>query len=142
MKKFLIILFAINVLLANPASALFGSECKKPKASYQTEIANAAKYKNLAYSFTKAQKVDFFLKLSQQRAKVYKDCTSRKLLTVKECRAMKELQTKLDLNKTLTDVTYLDKMKFSLNTAYRIVLNNQKCFEPVLVVEAQRALGQ
>lgn len=124
------------------ANALFGSECKKPKSAYSSEILAADRYKRLAYDFTAAEKRAFNLKLKASSEKNYKDCLSKKFLTKSECLAMKDIHGLFDTSSRMVRIEYENKMKLSLDTAYRIVLNNQKCFEPTLVVKAQRALGK
>ena len=114
------------------ANALFGSECKKPKASYSSEILAADRYKHLAYDFTATEKRAFNLKLKASSEKNYKDCLAKKFLTKSECLAMKDIYGLFDTSSRMVRIEYENKMKLSLDTAYRIVLNNQKCFEPSL----------
>jgi hypothetical protein len=60
---------------------------------------------------------------------------------MKDCK----LWSEISMSPSKMPLFYQEKMALantSFNTAYRIVLNNQKCFEPVLVVTAQRFLGK
>lgn len=142
MKKVLMFALILNIFAVQSANALFGSECKKPKASYSSEILAADKYKRLAYNFTAAEKKAFESKLKAAGEKNYKYCLSKKLLTKSECLAMKDIYGLFDTSSRMVRTEYETKMNLSLDTAYRIVLNNQKCFDPTLVVKAQRALGK
>lgn len=142
MKRFLMVVLISNLLFAQNANALFGSECKKPKSSYAKEMNNYFKFQKLAYNFSASEKSAYDKNQVSVREKSYQDCIKRKLLTVRECKAMKELSEQLYTSKNLVRPEYESSMKLSLDTAYRIVLNNQKCFDPSLVAKAQRALGK
>ena len=129
MKKILAFALIFNIFTLQNANALFGSECKKPKSSYANEIVAYNKFKRLAYDFTSAEKKAY---VQQQRAsseRNYKDCRAKKLLTKSECKAMKEFYIAFNTPSRMVRTEYEKKMKLSLDTAYRIVVNNQKCFE-------------
>ncbi len=142
MKRFVALVLILHIMFAQSASALFGSECKKPKASYTQEMNNYSKFKKMAYTFSAAEKSAYDKQQSISREKSYQDCLKQKLLTVSECKAMKGLSAQLNNSSRLVRPEYEKSMTLSLDTAYRIVLNNQKCFDPTLVVKAQRALGK
>jgi hypothetical protein len=142
MKRALALVLILHIIFAQSASALFGSECKKPKASYTQEMKNYEKFKKMAYTFSAADKATYEKQQSISREKDYQNCLKQKLLTSSECKAMKGLSAQLNNSSRLVRPEYEKSMSLSLDTAYRIVLNNQKCFDPTLVVKAQRALGK
>ena len=129
------------VVTASPSNAIFGNECKKPKTSYEQQLARAKSLNKSAYQFTQQEKAAYFLEQRKSSERYLKSCLKDKKMTRAEC---KEL-TGLFISNPGTQLVHqdiLDQANKTFNTAYRIVVNNQKCFDPVLVVEAQRALGK
>ena len=130
-----------SVVFAAPANAIFGNECKKPKVSYEQQLAIAKKLNKEAYQFTAQEKATYFLEQKKTSERNLKTCLKDKKMTRIECKELTDLFISHPGTK-LVHQDILDKANKTFNTAYRIVLNNQKCFDPVLVVEAQRALGK
>jgi hypothetical protein len=129
-----------TVVFAAPANAIFGNECKKPKASYEQQLALAKKLNKEAYQFTAQEKAANYTEQRKKYQKNLDQCIKQKSLTRTECKAVSDLFDKYPGDLVHYDI--LAKSETAFNTAYRIVLNNQKCFDPVLVVKAQRALGK
>ncbi len=136
------IVSVIALISSSPANAFFGNECKKPKASYEQQLASAKKLKKDAYNFTPQEKATYYLETRKKAEKSISECLKKKLLTRTECKAVYNLLDRYPGDAGLVHYDILAKSDIAFNTAYRIVLNNQKCFDPVLVVEAQRALGK
>ena len=109
-------LIAVGLLFAmissSPASALFGSECRKPKSSFKEQLALSKKLKKEGYYISPKDQAAYELERK-----------NTKLLLPPE---------------PPWDYGKLRKSEKAFDTAYRIVLNNPKCFDPVIVVEAQR----
>jgi hypothetical protein len=128
----------ISVASSSPASALFGSECKKPKSSFSEQLALSKKLQKGAYDFTPQEKATFYLEQRKKKKRDLSNCLERNLLTTEECNAITNLPPESGLVRT----EILAQSRKALDTAYRIVLNNQKCFDPIIVVEAQRFRGK
>lgn len=134
------IALVFSVVFSAPANAIFGNECKKPKTSYEQQLALAKKLKKEAYQFTAQEKASNYTEQRKKYEKNLDQCIKQKSLTRAECKAVSDLFDKYSGDLVHYDI--LAKSETALNTANRIVLNNQKCFDPVLVVTAQRALGK
>lgn len=137
-------LIAVGLLFAmissSPASALFGSECRKSKDAYSKEIYNAKKLKKAAYAVTPQEKAAHYLRQREQAKASLKTCLENRN-TMKDCK----LWSEISMSPSKMPLFYQEKMAQAnarFNTAYRIVLNNQKCFDPIIVVDAQRFLGK
>ena len=136
---FLIGLVIFSTISNSPASALFGSECNKPKAAYAKQINQAKSLKKAAYAVSAQDKAAHYSELKLRAEENFKTCIKMKLLTTSECKAIEELAKK----PSKSPLFYQEKLteaNLKFDTAYRIVMNNQKCFDPMLVVDAQRYL--
>ena len=129
------------VVTSSPANAIFGNECKKPKTSYEQQLTRAKALNKSAYQFTPQEKSTYFLEQRRTSERNLKTCLKDKKMTRIECKELTDLFISHPGTK-LVHQDILDEANKTFNTAYRIVLNNQKCFDPVLVVNAQRALGK
>ena len=138
---FPISILVVSIVLASPASALFGSECKNPKGAYSQQIAKAKKFKALAYAISPEEKAAYYLKLRKQAEESLKTCLKNKRLTATECKAMSEMAVTSPRYR-LFNQEDMAQANQAYDTAYRVVLNNQKCFDSIVVVEAQRWLGK
>jgi hypothetical protein len=134
-----ILLFAI--ISTSPASALFGSECKNPKGTYSEQITKAKKFKALAYAISSEEKAAYYLRLRRLSEESLKTCLKNKRLTATECKAMSEMAVTSPRYR-LFNQEDMAQANQAYDTAYRIVLNNKKCFDSIIVVEAQRWLGK
>jgi hypothetical protein len=138
----LVRLIAVGLLFAmissSPASALFGSECRKPKSSFNEQFALSKKLNKAAYDFTAREKAAFYLEQRKKKETSFNNCLAEKLFSRSSCEAL----TNLPPESGLVRSDILLKSERALNTAYRIVLNNQKCFDPIIVVDAQRFFGK
>lgn len=132
---------AISIATAQPVNSLFGSECKKPKASYENYLKQIKKLEvkvskdNAAKSYELRKvlnlcKTDFkaftsaLTKSEKQLIKSKKDCF--------------EASPLFDKYRILKD---WPQWRQTIKDSYQVILNNQKCFSPELVIEAQRKLG-
>lgn len=141
LSRFVAIGMILSIISASPANALFGSECKKPKTSYFQQHNQAQELKRAAYAVTPQDKASHYLREKKRAEAGLKICSQNNMFTEKECNAFYELAIKT----SKMPLFYQEKMSqanIRFNTAYRIVLNNQKCFDPIVVVEAQRFLGK
>ena len=147
MKKAMVcIAIILNITFASPASALFGSECKKPKSEYKALIAsfpkllakaNIERSNSLAYweeqvrrdNLYPCPKIVYDKKLNPYGLKI-SDCEVRQLRgrASLEILRYRPLPTIESVNK--------DGMKL----ANRIIVNNPKCFSSLEVAKAQEAL--
>jgi hypothetical protein len=113
-KLMMVILTLFTITSTSPSVALFGLECRAPKSSFTEQLKLMLKLEKEGYYISpKAQ-------------------------------AAYELEKKRSDLPVAPPYNYLKlrKSEKAMDTAYRIVLNNQKCFSPVLVVTAQRFLGK
>jgi hypothetical protein len=135
--KILSFVIIFSIVCAQPASALFGSECRKPKASYENYKKEAQRFKTLSISQELANKEKLKKAIATCNAdfKSYAYATKRTNVIKKksDCGMLPLFNEFL-----IVPATY-ESMTASEN-AYRVVINNQKCFSPELVIEAQRAL--
>ncbi len=127
-----------TIISSSPATALFGLECRKPKATFNDQFAQSKKLKKAAYDFTTAEKAAFYLQQRKKKKIDFSNCLKNKMFTRLNCEAFANLPPESGLVRS--DI--LLKSQKALDTAYRIVLNNQKCFDPIVVVEAQRFRGE
>lgn len=152
MKKLLTLVLVFLISSQNPAEALFGSECKKPKstvASLEKQINSSQKSLNSANS--KQSRIWRTVVLTDaMRKERYKSCMApstgiqfgeeicRGMLapypkTVQECSVSNsECSEVANLIYSLT--TKIEKIK---NDQAQVIVNNQKCFDPLVVVRAQ-----
>lgn len=146
MRKLRPFIFFVGVVIFSTisnssASALFGSECNKPKASYTNQITEAKSLRKAAYAVSARDKAAHYAEQTKRAEESFKTCLRNKLLTTSECKALNELAKKPS-KMPLFYQGKLTESNLKFDTAYRIVLNNQKCFDPIVVVEAQRYLGK
>ena len=117
----LVRLIAVGLLFAvissSPASALFGSECRKPKSSFKEQLTLSKKLKKEGYYISPKEQAAYDQKIK-----------NKKLIDLPP--------------EPPWDTLKLLKAEKSLDAAYRIVMNNQKCFDPLIVVDAQRFFGK
>jgi len=106
-----------SIIFAPSATALFGSECRKPKSLFTEQLALSKKLKKEGYYISPKNQAAY-----DQKRK------NKKLLDLPP--------------EPPWDTLKLLKAEKALDTAYRIVLNNKKCFDPLIVVDAQRFFGK
>jgi hypothetical protein len=155
-KRILALAIIICFWLASPANALFGSECKEPKKvvkkfdqDIQVEVSNLLKLEQRQSSYLKLVTLT-----PEMRKEKYKDCMTPKngiSFGHKICRSYltfpnneyRCIVSQSKCNQVATDIydqkNSLDSLR---DTRNQVIFNNQKCFDPVLVVEAQRYLGK
>lgn len=129
---------AITLATAQPVNALFGSECKKPKSSYEKYQSTARMYSAQAVK-NKIANAD---KLKKDTAACNADFKSfayarNKSIVIKkkaDCKLLPLFDEYLYAQGTV-------ESKNATKDSYQVVINNQKCFSPELVIEAQRRLG-
>ena len=132
LNKIIIVSAFILITVAQPANAIFGSECRSPKKSYanylaQAKVLMAAEDKDSVIRWQAATQA---LKLCKSNPKKYGD----KRFSTSPCLAY-------ELNATKNPIPSYYKANIEVKNANQVILNNQKCFKPEQVVEAQRALG-
>jgi arsenate reductase-like glutaredoxin family protein len=127
------------VVFSQPANALFGSECKKPKASYE-------KYQKLAEEFSlQASKSK-----AANKAKLNKDLAScrsdyKTFISTRDKFEKSLIKSKNNCGIMAIFDEYLHtpgyaESSIATKNSHQVVVNNQKCFSPEVVIEAQRAL--
>jgi hypothetical protein len=139
-KLLVVCLTTLSLTVMHPANALFNSECKKPKASYE-------KYQRQIKKFS--------LQANQEAAinktRLNKDiafCTSdyKSFISTRD----KYVKQLIKSKNNCSAIALFDEYRITPGAAYsyratkdsyQVVLNNQKCFSPELVIEAQRKLG-
>jgi hypothetical protein len=152
MKKLLTLVLIFLISSQNSAEALFGSECKKPKstvASLIKQIDSSQKKLNSAYG--KQSRIWKTVVLTDaMRKERYKSCIApsggielgeeicRGMLapypkTVEECSVSNSICTQV-ANQIYSLTTKIEKLK---NNQAQVIVNNQKCFDPLVVVQAQ-----
>lgn len=152
MKKLITLVLVFLISSQNSAEALFGSECKKPKstvASLEMQINSSQKSLNSAYS--KQSRIWRTVVLTDaMRKERYKSCMSpsggielgeeicRGMLapypkTVEECSVSNSICTQV-ANRIFSLTTRIEQLK---NNQAQVIVNNQKCFDPLVVVRAQ-----
>lgn len=138
LRRITLVASLILVATAHPTNALFGSECKKPKASYENYQSKARMYSAQAAK-NKIANAD---KLKRDTAACNADFKSfafarNKSIVIKkkaDCIMLPLFDEYLYAQGTV-------ESKNATKDSYQVVLNNQKCFSPELVIEAQRKLG-
>ena len=129
------------VVFCQPANALFGSECKKPQSSYENYLKQSKKLevKISKDSAAKSYELTKVLNLCKADFKAFTSNLTKDekqlMKSKKDCSAISPL---FDKYRILVD---WPKWQQTINDSYQVVLNNQKCFSPELVIEAQRKLG-
>jgi hypothetical protein len=116
-KSMMVILTFFTITSTSPSVALFGLECRAPKSSFTEQLKLWQKLKKEGYYISPKDQAAY-----DQKRK------NKKLIDLPP-------EPPWDTRKLL-------RAEKAMDTAYRIVLNNQKCFSPVLVVTAQRYLGK
>jgi len=140
--KFSLVILAVWTLcFVQPANAVFHSECKKPKVSYENYLKQI-KELEVKVSKDKAAKSYELRKVLNLCKTDFKAFTSS--LTKSEKQLIKsrkdcfEASPLFDKYRILVD---WPKWQQTIKDSYQVILNNQKCFSPELVIEAQRKLG-
>ena len=128
----------ITLATAQPVNALFGSECKKPKVSYENYQSQARMYSAQAakYKINNAEKLkkDTVACNADFKSFAYARNKSNVIKKKTDCKWLPLLDEYLYSQGTV-------ESKNATKDSYQVVLNNQKCFSPELVIEAQRKLG-
>ena len=125
------------VVFCQPANAFFGSECKKPKASYENYRKEFANLQPQIVTQKTANKERLVKAIASCKAdyKSYAFANKRtEVITSKSKCGMLPLFDEF-LSVPAEFAAYLAN-----KNSYQVILNNQKCFSPELVIEAQRAL--
>lgn len=149
-------IFAVSTILllvnTSPASALFGSECKKPKLSAsalgKSIISLSNSLKTAEAEQSKSRKI--VVLTEAMRKERYKACMKptngiklgeaicKGMLapypkTIDECAVAANICN--DLARRIYTLTLqIEKLK---NDQAQVIINNQKCFDPLIVVRAQ-----
>ena len=131
---------AISIATAQPVNSLFGSECKKAKASYKNYQNQAQQFmlqanKSQIANKEKLKKDLAFCKSDFKSFIATRDKFEKQLIkSKKNCGIMSVF------DEYLFTPGYGESIRASKDS-YQVILNNQKCFSPELVIEAQRKLG-
>jgi len=155
MKKLVPLVLIFLLANQNSAEALFGSECKKPQSSVSSlnkQIISAEKKLNLTSK--KHSKIWRTVVLTDAlRKERYKFCMApsngielgeeicRGMLapypkTIEECSVSNNVCSELG-NQMYSLTTKIAQMK---NDQAQVIVNNQKCFDPLDVVRAQEEI--
>ena len=129
----------ILITLAQPASALFNSECKKPKASYENYKNQANKFAQQANKSRIANKE----KLAKDLAFCKSDFKTFIATRDKFEKALIKSKNNCGIMAVFDEYLYTPgsaESSIASKNSYQVILNNQKCFSPELVIEAQRTL--
>lgn len=146
--------FVLIFLLSsqNSAEAVFGSECKKPKSlinALQKQITTSQKSLDVTYS-KQAQSWKTVVLNDALRKERYKSCmnpTNGISFGEEICQGMlapypktlEECAVSINICNALAEKIYVvtEKIEKLKNDRAQIIVNNQKCFEPLQVVRAQ-----
>lgn len=128
------------VVTSQPTYAFFGSECKKPKASYENFQNQAQKLmlqanKSQSANKEKLKKDMAFCKSDFKSFIATRDKFEKQLIKSKKNCGLMSI-----FDEYLFTPGYSESIQ-ATKDSYQVVLNNQKCFSPELVIEAQRKLG-
>ena len=131
------LVLGLTLVFPQPVNALFGSECKKPKASFENYRKDFSRLQTQVATQKTSNKKKLVKAIASCKAdfRAYALATKRtELITSKsDCGVL-----------VLVDEFLSVPAEFSAQIAnqnsYQVILNNQKCFSPELVIEAQRAL--
>lgn len=152
MKKLIALVFIFLLSGQNSAEALFGSECKKPKStvsSLDRQLISAEKKLNAA-NLKQSRIWRTVVLTDAMRKERYKSCMApstgiqfgeeicRGMLapypkTVQECSVSNSVCSEV-ANLIYSLTTKIEKIK---NDQAQVIVNNQKCFDPLVVVRAQ-----
>ena len=80
MKRVLILALSLNLVFINPASALFGFECRNPKAALKKVNTDLIKEKKLVKLYEKEKSSLMRLRTNKERQEGYRYCLSSKTL--------------------------------------------------------------
>jgi hypothetical protein len=144
--KRLLRLIAVSLVLilfsVSPAQALFGSECKKPKSTYQQYLSSS---KNLEVKEREAKK-----KVDVQTAAEFKRCLKNPKTFLREKGLNKEPYSKNSLGCEFWKISYGGyplsiysggKSAYEeYKNAMLIVTSYKKCFDPSVYIEAAKWL--
>ncbi len=155
-SRLIVVGLIISINSLSPASALFGLECREPK-NVVSNLDKEIKSKE-AYILKLQQRHNGYLKLvtltSAMREEKYKSCRkpvngvsfSHEICKSYLTYPSNELQCTVSqtrCNQVAKEI-YDRGLKLDLvrDTRSRVILNNQKCFDPIVVAEAQRLSGK
>ena len=127
------------VVFCQPANALFGSECKKPKASYENYQNQAQKFMSQANKSQSANKEKLKKDLAFCKSDFKSFIATRDKFEKQLIKSKKNCGIMAIFDEYIFTPGYAES-SIATKNSYQVILNNQKCFSPELVIEAQRAL--
>ena len=127
------------VVFCQPANALFGSECKKPKASYENYQSKAQKFMVQANESKAANKARLNKDLASCRSDFKAFISTRDKFEKSLIKSKNNCGIMAIFDEYIFTPGYAES-SIATKNSYQVILNNQKCFSPELVIEAQRAL--
>jgi len=132
LRRITLIASLILVATAQPTYALFGSECRNAKKSHsdylsKAKVLMAQEDKDAVIRWRESNQA---LKKCESNPKKYGDKRFGKF----PCLAY-------ELAAPKKPVPVYSKANTEIKNANQVILNNQKCFKPEQVIEAQRILG-
>ena len=147
MRRVLVLALSLNLVFINPASALFGLECRNPKAALKKVNTDLVKEKKLLKSYEIEQTSLMHLRTSKELQEGYRNCLSSKGLikiSKADCKWMwidspqnrmcfdERCEELLELTSDLNRKIEILETKRDL-----IVIQNSKCFDAGLVADSQ-----
>lgn len=138
LKRLILLSIIFTITSAQSASALFGSECRAPKSSYSNYQKQALSYKaqseKAAVQIAEKLKKDLIACKADYKSFAYATNRTNLIKNKSNCGYLPLLDEYLYIPGTIEKNT-------ATKNSYQVVVNNQKCFSPELVIEAQRALN-
>jgi hypothetical protein len=147
MKRVLVLALSLNLIFINPASALFGLECRNPKAALKKVNTDLVKEKKLVKSYEAEKSSLMRFRTNGERQEGYRNCLSSKTLpkiSKIDCKWMwiEGLQYPMCFDERCEDLLELTsalsrKIEILETKRDLIIIQNSKCFDAGLVADSQ-----
>jgi hypothetical protein len=147
MKRVLVLALSLNLVFINPASALFGFECRNPKAALKKVNTDLVREKKLVKSYEAEKSSLIRFRTNAERQEGYRNCLSSKgsiKISKMDCKWMwsEGLQNPMCLDERCEDLLELTsglnrKIEILETKRDLIIIKNSKCFDAGLVADAQ-----
>lgn len=147
MKRVLVLALSLNLVFINPASALFGFECRNPKAALKKVNTDLVKEKKLVKLYETEKSSLMRLRTNVERQEGYRNCLSSKgsiKISRADCKWMwiESPQNKMCFDERceeLLELTLALSRKIEVLETKRdlIIIQNSKCFDAGLVADSQ-----
>jgi len=148
MKRVLVLALSLNLIFINPASALFGFECRNPKAALKKVNTDLVKEKKLVKSYEAEKSSLMRFRTPAERKEGYRACLEYrgplKESKFRDCKWswIDGLQFPMCFDERCEDLLELTsdlnrKIEILETKRDLIIIQNSKCFDAGLVADSQ-----